>query len=163
LSYCIKKGYTVIMKKTSVYLDNCTYNRPFDDQTQILITLETEAKRYIQQLIVETKIDLAYSFINRFENSKNKKTLNRYSIDLFFQNANQYIDHSNAVNIGKRAVEIMETGVKTRDAYHVSCAIEGNCDYFITTDKSLLKHNNSKIIICNPIQFLNYYKEEQND
>jgi hypothetical protein len=30
------------------YLDNCAYNRPFDDQTQVKIALETEAKRYIQ-------------------------------------------------------------------------------------------------------------------
>ncbi len=25
-----------------VYLDNCCYNRPFDDQTQLRIRLETE-------------------------------------------------------------------------------------------------------------------------
>jgi len=46
------------MAKIKVYLDNCTYNRPFDDQTQIKITLETEAKRHIQRLITEKVIDL---------------------------------------------------------------------------------------------------------
>ena len=30
------------MLKMKVYLDNCTYNRPFDDQSQIRISLETE-------------------------------------------------------------------------------------------------------------------------
>lgn len=34
-----------------VYLDNCCYNRPYDDQTQIRISLETQAKLYIQDLI----------------------------------------------------------------------------------------------------------------
>lgn len=29
-----------------VYLDNCSFNRPFDDQTQIKISLETEAKLF---------------------------------------------------------------------------------------------------------------------
>jgi hypothetical protein len=27
------------MRKTRVYLDNCAYNRPFDDQSQIRISL----------------------------------------------------------------------------------------------------------------------------
>jgi len=41
------------MAKIKIYLDNCAYNRPFDDQTQIKIALETEAKRHIQRLIME--------------------------------------------------------------------------------------------------------------
>jgi hypothetical protein len=27
-----------------LYLDNCSFNRPFDDQSQLKIRLETEAK-----------------------------------------------------------------------------------------------------------------------
>ena len=33
-----------------VYLDNCCYNRPFDEQTQPSVRLETEAKLLIQAL-----------------------------------------------------------------------------------------------------------------
>jgi predicted nucleic acid-binding protein len=150
------------MVKIKVYLDNCAYNRPFDDQTQIKIMLETEAKRHIQRLIVEKKIELVYSFINRFENSKNKKPLNRNSISSFFTNAVLYIDHTSAVSVGKRAVEIIKAGIRTKDAYHISCAIESGCRYFITTDKPLLKHKHDAIIICSPVQFLDYYEEEQN-
>ena len=149
------------MQKIKIYMDNCAYNRPFDDQSQIRIALETEAKRHIQQLIVEKKVDLVYSFINRFENSKNKKLLNKHSINDFFGNASLYIGHTNAGNIGKRAIKIMETKIKTKDAYHIACAIEGRCGYFITTDKPLLKHKQQEIIICNPVQFLDYYEEEE--
>ena len=151
------------MAKIKVYLDNCTYNRPFDDQTQIMISLETDSKRYIQRLIVEERIDLVYSFINRFENSKSKWALNKNIINDFFKNAVLYIDYTSAVNVGKRAAEIMKTNVKTRDAYHISCAIEGGCGYFITTDKPLLRHKSKEIIICNPIQFLDYYEEGKNE
>jgi len=151
------------MSKLKIYLDNCTYNRPFDDQTQIMIALETEAKRYIQRLIIENKLDLTYSFINRFENSKSKRPLNKYSINGFFINATNYIDHTSANNVNKKAFEIMKNGIKTRDAFHISCAIESGCGYFITTDKKLLKYKNDEIIICNPIQFLDYYKEEINE
>lgn len=31
-------------RKMRVYMDNCCFNRPFDDQTQTRVRLETEAK-----------------------------------------------------------------------------------------------------------------------
>ena len=40
------------MSKVKIYLDNCCYNRPYDDQNQLKIELETKAKLYIQDLIV---------------------------------------------------------------------------------------------------------------
>ena len=32
-----------------IYLDNCCFNRPFDDQSQLRIRLESEAKLKIQE------------------------------------------------------------------------------------------------------------------
>lgn len=29
-----------------IYLDNCSYNRPYDDQSQLRISLESQAKLY---------------------------------------------------------------------------------------------------------------------
>jgi len=40
-----------------IYLDNCAYNRPFDDQKSIKIQLETSAKLYIQEQIRRDKYD----------------------------------------------------------------------------------------------------------
>jgi len=150
------------MAKVRIYLDNCAYNRPFDDQTQIKISLETEAKRHIQRLITEKAIDLVYSYVNRFENDKNPHPANRKSINEFFKNAVFYIDHTHSHNVEERAVTIMQSGIKTADAFHLSCAIEGACDYFITTDKLLLKFPDSKIIVCNPVKFIDYMEEQKN-
>jgi hypothetical protein len=33
-----------------VYLDNCCYNRPFDDQKRLRIRLEAEAKMAVQEV-----------------------------------------------------------------------------------------------------------------
>lgn len=44
-----------------IYLDNCCYNRPFDDQSQIKIHLEAQAKLYIQAKIREGTYDLVWS------------------------------------------------------------------------------------------------------
>jgi len=40
-----------------VYLDNCCFNRPFDDQSQARIRLEAEAKLEIQQRIADGTIE----------------------------------------------------------------------------------------------------------
>jgi predicted nucleic acid-binding protein len=150
------------MRKIRVYLDNCAYNRPFDDQTQIKISLEAEAKRHIQMLITEKIIDLVYSYVNRFENDKNPHSSNRKSIDKFFENAASYIDYTHSYNVEKMAIVIRKSGIKTADAFHLSCAIEGACDYFITTDKPLLKFTDNRIIICNPVQFIDYMEDQKN-
>ncbi|MCF8219502.1 MAG: hypothetical protein K9I29_09505 [Bacteroidales bacterium] len=54
-----------------IYLDNCSFNRPFDNQKQIRIRIESEAKLYIQEQISSGKLKLAWSYILDFENSAN--------------------------------------------------------------------------------------------
>jgi len=36
------------MARTRIYLDNCAFNRPFDDKEQLVIRMEAEAKLKIQ-------------------------------------------------------------------------------------------------------------------
>jgi len=64
-----------------LYLDNCCFNRPFDDQVQIRIRLETEAKLVIQEKIKEGTYSLAWSYILDYENSKNPFPERKESID----------------------------------------------------------------------------------
>lgn len=58
-------------KTLRIYLDNCCYNRPYDDQLQIRISLEAQAKIFIQNAIKLGKIELATSYILVYENNKN--------------------------------------------------------------------------------------------
>ena len=44
-----------------IYLDNCAYNRPYDDLTQLSVNLEAQAKLQIQTWIREEKYDLVTS------------------------------------------------------------------------------------------------------
>ena len=53
-----------------IYMDNCCYNRPYDDQTQIRIYLETEAKLYIQEQIRNGEFELVTSYMLEYENGK---------------------------------------------------------------------------------------------
>jgi hypothetical protein len=54
-----------------IYLDNCCFNRPFDDQSQLKIRLEAETKLKIQEDIRSGKYVLIWSYILDYENSKN--------------------------------------------------------------------------------------------
>lgn len=57
-------------------MDNCCYNRPYDDQSQMRIYLETQAKLHIQDMIRREKIELVTSYILDFENSNNRSMQN---------------------------------------------------------------------------------------
>ena len=43
-----------------VYLDNCCYNRPYDNQNYLSISLETQAKLLVQLLIKEKRLELGF-------------------------------------------------------------------------------------------------------
>ena len=142
------------MGNLKVYLDTCCYNRPYDDQTQLRINLEAQAKLYIQKQIVDGKLDLIYSFISVYENSQNPFSIRKNAISDFFSNAVTYIDETNVDVIKSRAEGIMKTGIKTKDALHVSCAIEAKADFFVTTDIRLLKYSSDEVKIINPIDLI---------
>jgi len=139
-----------------VYLDNCTLNRPYDNQEQIRISLETEAKLYIQTCIVKGSIDMAWSYMLYYENSKNTNIAKKNAIVNFARNAKIIVTSSE--NIICIANDIRATGVKEIDALHVACAIEANCDYFITTDDRVLKYKDNRIQIVDPIDFIKNMK-----
>jgi len=59
------------MVKTRIYLDNCTYNRPFDDKEQFSIQMEADAKMQIQENIRKGVYELAWSYMNEYEHNDN--------------------------------------------------------------------------------------------
>ena len=134
-----------------VYLDNCCYNRPYDDQTQIRIHLETEAKLHIQDVIKNGDLDLVTSYMLEYENGKNRFSHKRQAIS-DFMNANEsyYVGAERDGEVKEIAGDIMKTGVKSIDAFHVACAILSRSDYFITTDDRLLKYKTEDIQIVTP-------------
>ena len=134
-----------------VYLDNCCYNRPYDDQTQIRIHLETEAKLHIQDVIKNGELDLVTSYILEYENGKNRFSHKRKAIsDFMSANESFYVSAERDEEVKQIAGDIIKTGVKSLDAFHVACAILAGSDYFITTDDRLLKYHTEDIQIVTP-------------
>lgn len=142
-----------------IYLDNCCFNRPFDNQNLILNRLETEAKLWIQESIKAGIFELAWSYILDFENSENPFLLKRESIAAWRELAVIDIEESDVIL--DCAESLAKKGFKAKDALHVACAIASNCNYFLTTDKNIIKKKNvvPEIKIANPIEFLEAKEE----
>ncbi len=138
-----------------IYLDMCCYNRPYDDQTQLKIAMETQSKLHIQTLVKEKKLELIVSYMLRYECSKNPFEMRRNAIFEFIQeNAAGYVGDDRKKVIEAKAAEIMKTGIKFKDACHVASAIYAGCEYFISTDTRLLKYNTQEIKMVTPIEFI---------
>ncbi|MDR1664873.1 MAG: hypothetical protein LBR83_08150 [Clostridiales bacterium] len=140
------------MGALKLYLDNCCYNRPFDNQSQRKIHLETEAKLYIQDCIRGGIYSLCWSFALDYENGKNPSNDKRNSIALWKRIAEDYCSPGEAIRL--RGKSIVKLGIKELDALHLACAIEKRCDYFLTTDRGLLNKNILGIKIVSPIDFV---------
>jgi len=136
-----------------IYLDNCCFNRPYDNQSSLLVRLETQAKLYIQSLVHDAKIELVWSYILDYEISFNPVEHNRNAISKWRELA--VIDVEETPDLVHDANAIQKTGIKVKDSLHIASAIAGGADYFVTVDKRLLKYRDTKIIVCDTISLLN--------
>jgi predicted nucleic acid-binding protein len=126
-----------MMSEMRVYLDNCCFNRPFDDQSQIRIRLEAEAKLYVQDKVREGQLQLVWSYILDYENSANPFEERRTAIVEWKPKA--AVDVEETPEILATANILFNKGLKAKDALHVACAIRAGCEYFLTTDDAVLK------------------------
>lgn len=147
-----------------IYLDNCCFNRPYDDQTQLRISLESQAKLHIQEMVKNDELTLVSSYILDYENSRNRFEKKRNGISAFLkENTSLYIDESYKDEVETIAAEIKATGVKSFDAMHTACAIIAKCDYLLTTDDRLLKYKSDKIKIVDPTEFIRIIGGDDNE
>ena len=136
-----------------VYLDTSVYNRPFDDQTQPKIFLESQAVAIILQM-VETKIvDLVSSSVLEYENSRNPYPIKQEAMNRYLQIAGSRQEVNEAIR--QRAEQLEHNGLKADDALHIACAEAVSSDYFITCDKRLINRCSGLTLkVLNPVDFV---------
>lgn len=120
-----------------IYLDLCCFNRPYDDQSQLRIRLETEAKLSLQEKVRSGACQLVWSAVLDLENSKNPYVEHMRAIAQWRALATSHVPAD--AKVMALAQPLAEAGVHTFDALHVASAIVGNAALFITTDDRLLK------------------------
>ena len=147
-----------------IYLDNCCYNRPYDDQTNLKVSMETQSKLSIQDMIVNKEFELVTSYVLTTENSRNTVESKKENIKQYIlSNTSVYVDIKHMDEIDKKAEKIMLTGIKYMDACHVACAILAGCDYFISTDRRLLNYKTEEIKLINPVDFIDIINDKANN
>jgi hypothetical protein len=137
-----------------LYLDNCCFNRPFDDQSTLTIRLETEAKLHIQAAIHAGQYALGWSYILDYENAANPLAERRAEIQKWETLADAFV--AETPTILATMEDMIAAGCKPLDALHLACAQALECAYFLTVDKGILKKAQTiaSIRIMNPIEFV---------
>jgi len=139
---------------TKIYLDTCCLNRPFDDQTQERVRLESEAVLAILSRIEKDEWDWIGSEVlsDEIEQIPDLQKLSRAKL------LSGFIQQK--VEIGEveteRAKELHKEGFQVFDALHIACAESAKVDAFLSTDDRLLKlakrlSNKLRVRVENPL------------
>jgi predicted nucleic acid-binding protein len=143
--------------KIKVYLDTSVYNRPFDDQSQIRIRLETEAFLSILEKVISGSIVIIGSSVLTYENSKNPFNDRRERVASYLSTVTKFIRLNDSIK--KRALLLEGIGIDSIDALHLAFAEFGETEYFVTCDNDIIKkaakHKDIfKIEVYNPLEFI---------
>ncbi|MCI5122774.1 MAG: PIN domain-containing protein [Candidatus Electrothrix sp. AUS4] len=120
-----------------IYLDACCFNRPFDDQRQNRIHLESEAIILIMDRMHNKEWEWVGSdvLIAELEDTPDIDK-RRYLMELA-EWVHLHVELTE--DVIARATELEQLGLKSFDAMHVACAESAQADVFLTTDDKLLK------------------------
>lgn len=143
-----------------IYLDNCCYNRLFDEKTQQRVQEESNA---IKEILLSDNRIIIGSHILKFEISNINDIGKRLSIvSLYNQAVTETVKiDDNVVENAKKLVK--NTSIHEMDALHLSCAIFGNADIFLTVDDKLIRacsKLNLNIKVINPVNLGEWFYGE---
>jgi predicted nucleic acid-binding protein len=120
-----------------VYFDLCVYNRPFDDQKQSRIAIETLEFVFLLSKAEKGEISVINSFALEDENSQNPFVDRKDIISDLLKEAAIYVDYDE--DLEEKAKEIEKLGIMGIDALHIACAEKAKSDFFVTCDDTLIK------------------------
>jgi predicted nucleic acid-binding protein len=137
------------------------FQSPFDDQEQLKIRIETEAKLFLQERVRLCEIDLAWSFMLSLENDRNPFEEKRRHIAPWRNLAIVYVPASLEVRMLAESL-LKDFRLQPADSAHLACAIHAKAEYFMTTDLKLLRATQgcTAIKVINPVD---WFKEAFHD
>ncbi len=143
--------------KRRVYLDACCLNRPFDDQGQDRVRLESEAIILILGHIEKGDLLWVGSDALIFEINQTPSLERRRRVIALARGADEMVPSSDLVL--SRAREIEQLGFGGYDALHLASAEMGKADTFLTTDDKLVKRATRlgahlQVVVANPVTWL---------
>lgn len=139
----------------TVYLDNCCYNRPFDDQTQERIHLESEVILTILQRGQVGIYTIVGSDILELEMDRMHDPIKKQKVKELYRTAKVSVNYTERMK--ERSQEIMKKSrIRTFDSLHIAAAENAKADIMLTTDDKLEKMAERlelKVRVMNPLKF----------
>lgn len=135
--FFLREHNPVADKIVDIYLDVCALNRPFDDQHQMRIRLETDAVLLILANVRTQALRLCISPVHHAEIAAAPDPARKRSVQVLLDELGmQVIVERNVAR--RRSQELYAQGMGVADAAHVAYAEATGCD-FITVDDRLLR------------------------
>jgi predicted nucleic acid-binding protein len=122
---------------TTVYLDVCCLNRPFDDQSQPRVRLEAEAVLYILAACDAQQWEWISSEAITLEISRAPDPERRRRVQVLASRAHRKVILGQFELV--RAEHLERLRFSGFDALHLACAERGGATVFLTTDDKLLR------------------------
>lgn len=140
-----------------LYMDLCCLNRPFDDQSQARVALESQAVVLMLEKIDRGEHTMCNSAALVVENSLSLRTQVRLEVEVLLERSDIWVPHDKAID--DRAAELRKLGFKEFDAYHIAAAEAAGCDYLVTCDDKFLKSARRKaakikVMVTDPIRLV---------
>ena len=136
-----------------LYLDMCVWKRPFDDQSNDRIWIESQAIMRILDLAHIGDMEIFISMALVLENDRNPKAWRKNRVATLMTSFGRSAPLTEAVLV--RALDIRGLGFMDMDALHLAFAENLKLDYFVTCDDAILGQQDSvKIAIINPVVLL---------
>ena len=119
-----------------IYLDNCCYNRLFDDKTQERVQIESDA---LKAILINKKDIIVGSHFLKFEISKINDIGKRLNVmALYTQAIDETVSiDSKIIDMAKEIVD--KSSIHELDALHLASAIIAGVEVFLTVDDKLIK------------------------
>ncbi len=139
-----------------IYLDNCCYNRIFDDRSNSQIYFERNSVMLILELIEKASVELVGSEMLIKEMNEVNDSYKKFLLQMMYGLCSEEIRVNSAIL--DRAEEIRHSSnIKYKDSIHLACAETAKADALLTTDKKFINNANRIRIgtrIMNPNQWL---------
>jgi len=122
---------------TSVYLDACCLNRPFDDQSQDRIRVESEAVLIVLSHLVADEWRWVSSEVLELEIERDPDYDRCQRVRMIASHAPDQVQVDGQILDRARTLETL--GFQAYDALHVACAEAGSADVLLTTDDRFVR------------------------
>ena len=141
----------------TIYLDVCCLNRPFDDQRQARVRLETDAIWFIIQEALAGRWRWVSSEVVALEIGRTRNPERRERVEALAALA------AEEIRVGEedraRGRKLAALGFGAFDALHVACAERVGVDVLLTTDDQLVKRSvrhkeELRVPVRNPVAWL---------